>query len=71
MSKRERESRSGFLIRASLVASFPDDDNEPTLQLAKLNVEKTLVDGGWTGRKDASVVPGELSNRHKTQVIDA
>ena len=44
MGKRERESRAGFPSRASLEASFPDDVDELTRQLAKLTVEKALVD---------------------------
>lgn len=72
MTKRERETRAGFPTRASLEASFPDDVDELKRQLAKLTVEKALVDKELElVKKDDSVVPGELSHRHKTQVIDA
>ena len=44
MTKRERAERAGFPTRASLEASFPDDVDELKRQLAKLTVEKALVD---------------------------
>lgn len=44
MGKRERESRAGFSTPASLEASFPDDVDELKRQLAKLTVEKALVE---------------------------
>ena len=72
MNKREKANYTGFSSRASLEASLPDDVGELKRRLAELTVEKALVDKELElVKKDASVIPGELTNQHKTQVIDA
>lgn len=72
MSKKERRAQQEFPTRASLEASLPDDPAELRKLATKLMVEKALLNEELTLiKKDESVMPGNLTNRQKTLVIDA
>lgn len=72
MSKKEREERARIPTRAALEKSLPDDPSELKEQMAKLLVEKAVLEKELElVKKDVSVIPGQLSNRQKTAVVDA
>lgn len=72
MTKSERRQAQGFPTRASLEASLPDDPAELRRLAADLLVDKAvLAEELALVKKDESVLPGSLTNRQKTQVVDA
>ena len=72
MSRKERGQAAKLPTVKSLEASLPDDPQELKRLAAKLIVEKAVIDQELELiKKDVSVLPGALTNRHKAQVVDA
>lgn len=72
MSKKERAQRARTPTRASFEKSLPDDPAELKKQMTQLLVEKAVLEKELELiKKDDSVIPGQLSNSHKTCVVDA
>ncbi|WP_299295254.1 IS3 family transposase [uncultured Mobiluncus sp.] len=72
MSRKERGQAAKLPTVKSLEASLPDDPQELKRLAAKLIVEKAVMNQELELiKKDVSVLPGALTNRHKAQVVDA
>ncbi|WGD37588.1 hypothetical protein [Lysinibacter sp. HNR] len=71
MSRREQKQADGLPTRASLERSLPDDITELRRLTAELLVEKAVLERELgLVKKDEGVIPGQLSNLHKTQIIE-
>lgn len=72
MSKKERKERAGIPTRAAFEKSLPDDPVELKRQLAAALVDKAVLEQELElVKKDESVTPGQLTNKQKTDVVDA
>lgn len=72
MSKRERKEHTCMPTRAALEKSLADDPAELKKQMAQLLVDKAVLEKELElVKKDVSVIPGQLSNKHKAEVVDA
>jgi len=72
MSKRERREHPKTPTKAALEASLPEDPEALRKLAAQLLVDKAVLEQELSlVKKDVSVTPGVLTNRQKTQIIDA
>lgn len=72
MSKKERAGHGRIPTKAALEKSLPDNPTQLKQQMATLLVEKAVLEKELEIiKKDVSVIPGQLSNKHKTDVVDA
>ena len=72
MTRKEREEQLRTPTKAALEKSLPDDPAELKKQLAQLLVDKAILEKELDlVKKDVSVIPGQLTNKQKTDVVDA
>lgn len=72
MSKRERDQHRDLPTQAALEASLPNDPEKLRKLAAQLLVDKAVLEQELSlVKKDVSVTVGELTNRQKTQIVDA
>lgn len=72
MSRKERKVERALPTRKSLEASLPDDPAQLRQLAAQLLLDKAVLESELELiKKDVSVIPGQLSNQHKTMVVDA
>ncbi len=72
MSKAEKAQADGFPTRASLERDLPDDVHELKRLAADLMVQRAVLERELElVKKDVGVIPGQLTNLHKTRIVDA
>jgi len=72
MTKRERDQHRDLPTRAALEASLPDDPDTLRKLAAQALVDKAVLEQELSlVKKDDSVTVGELTNRQKSQIVDA
>lgn len=71
MSKAEKAKADGFPTRASLERELPDDVDELKRLTADLMVQRAVLERELElVKKDVGVIPGQLTNLHKTQIVN-
>ncbi|ERA52022.1 transposase-like protein [Corynebacterium diphtheriae DSM 43988] len=72
MSKRERKEHTRMPTRAAFEKSLADDPAELKKQMAQLFVDKAVLEKELElVKKTSASSPGQLSNKHKAEVVDA
>lgn len=72
MTRSERKQREGYKTRAQLEASLPDDPVELRRLAARLLVDKAVLEQELDlVKKDAGVIPGQLTNTSKTIITQS
>ena len=71
MTKTERAKADGFPTRASLERDLPDDLEELKRLAAELLVQRAILERELElVKKDVGVIPGQLTNMHKSQIVE-
>lgn len=71
MTKTEKAKADNFPTRASLERDLPDDIDELKRLAADLMVQRAVLERELElVKKDVGVIPGQLTNLHKAQIVD-
>lgn len=71
MSKAEKAKADGLPTRASLERDLPDDVDELKRLAADLMVQRAVLEHELElVKKDGGVIPGQLTNLHKTKIVE-